>query len=66
MKLWIVETFRAGKWRLLPYRAEYEHQYPAFSLRDDARTWLRRRRLSQWTQTTRFRIRRVELPGVEG
>ena len=66
MKLWIVETFSDGKWRLLAYPNGYgTFNYPMFPIRDEARRWKRNKTAAHW-RYEEFHIRRVELPGVEG
>lgn len=65
MKLWVVETFRDGKWRLLAYGNGDEYQCPVFSIRKEARAW-KKRYTAAWHYNCTFRICRVELPGVEG
>lgn len=64
MKLWIVETFKDGKWRLLCYSTEDGYHYPIFDTRKEARDWKWMCSVSDFHYNTKFRIRRVELPGV--
>ena len=63
MKPWIVETFKDSKWRLLAYPdQDGDYLYPVFPVRKEAQRWRKRRDMLPY----RLRLRRAELPGVEG
>ncbi len=61
MKLWIVEVLAGDKWRFMPSHLPYLKYYPIFLTRAEARRWT-----AVQAVKIKLRVRRVELPGVEG